>query len=109
MPAHGVVTRVDGAVYVHLHPMGTITKAAQDAFHARDRGDTTESGRLRPRDHAAHVMDESSSADTLPVVAFPYAFPRAGEYRLFVQVKRAGRILTGAFAIAVTDSASARR
>lgn len=109
MPAHGVVTRVDGAVYVHLHPMGTITKAAQDAFLARDRGDTTASGRLRPRDHGAHVMDESSSADAAAVVEFPYAFPRAGEYRVFVQVKRAGRILTGAFAIAVTDAASARR
>ena len=30
-------------------------------------------------------------------VAFPYGFPRAGDYRIFVQVKRAGRIETGVF------------
>jgi len=29
--------------------------------------------------------------------SFPYAFPRAGRYRLWVQVKRQGRILTGVF------------
>jgi hypothetical protein len=42
-------------------------------------------------------------------IEFPYAFPSGGNYRLFVQVKRAGRILTGAFAIAVVEAASDER
>lgn len=107
MPAHGVVSRVDGQVYVHLHPMGTVTTAAQEAFRARDRGDTTESGRLRLQDHNMHTM--VPRLDSISTVEFPYAFPRAGDYRLFVQVKRDGRILTAAFAIAVADSASSER
>jgi len=37
------------------------------------------------------------------VVEFPYAFPRSGSYRLFVQVKRNGHVLTGAYALAVAD------
>ncbi len=105
MPAHGVVTRIDGAVYVHLHPMGTVTRAAQDAFYARDRGDTTQSGRLRLTHPAAHAA--STSATAMNVVEFPYAFPKSGDYRLFVQIKRNGSILTGAFAITVADSAAA--
>lgn len=109
MPAHGVVIRVDGQVYVHLHPMGTVTTAAQAAFLARDRGDTTESGRLRLEAHATHAMTESLVVDTESIVEFPYAFPRPGDYRMFVQVRRAGRILTGAFAIAVAEAAPSVR
>lgn len=105
MAAHAVVARVDGAVYVHLHPMGTVSTAAQDAFLARDRGDTTASGALRTASHAMHGAPASRGEPaTLPgTIEFPYAFPRSGSYRLFVQVKRHGRILTGAFAIVVAE------
>lgn len=103
MAAHGVVVRVDGAVYVHLHPMGTVTNAAQQAFAARDRGDTTDAGRLRLA--ATHVMPATPPAAS---IEFPYAFPKSGSYRLFVQVKRNGRVLTGAYAITVTEAAEAR-
>ena len=105
MSAHGVVTKLDGSVYVHLHPMGTITKAAQDVFLARDAGDTTATG--MPRSHAAHVPASADSTATL--VEFPYAFPSGGNYRLFVQVKRGGRILTGAFALPIADPAPTTR
>jgi hypothetical protein len=109
MSGHGVVVRIDGAVYVHLHPMGTVTMAAQEAFRVRDRGDTTASGRLMLADHAAHPASPRVQRDTVASgVEFPYAFPKPGSYRLFVQVKRNGRILTGAFAVNVADSAAQR-
>jgi hypothetical protein len=47
---------------------------------------------------AMHEMPHSSE------VSFPYAFPAAGHYRIFVQMKRAGRIQTGAFDVDVSGA-----
>jgi hypothetical protein len=34
----------------------------------------------------------------MPVeITFPYGFPQAGDYRLFLQVKRAGQVETAVF------------
>lgn len=111
MSAHGVVVRVDGAVYVHLHPMGTVTTAAQQVFLARDRGDTTKGGIPLLDQHGAHPTDSAAAraASALSAIEFPYAFPKSGSYRLFVQAKRNGRVLTGAFAITVAESTSPTR
>jgi hypothetical protein len=38
------------------------------------------------------TMNVSSSE-----VSFPYGFPKAGLYRIFVQIKRSGRVQTGVF------------
>jgi hypothetical protein len=107
MNAHGVVVRTDGSVYVHLHPMGTITVAAQEAFLARDRGDTTAGGLLQLNEHSRHAPSGVPIDSSAATVEFPYAFPKSGSYRLFVQVRRNGKILTGAFAIAVADTTTA--
>jgi hypothetical protein len=112
MPAHAVVMRDDGKVFIHLHPLGTISTAAQMSFVMREPGDTipgrladrlgTDSSRL----HNAHPVaapsaPEPSRATADPVnggtVHFPYAFPEPGTYRIWVQVKRNRRVLTGAF------------
>jgi hypothetical protein len=34
-------------------------------------------------------------------VGFPYGFPKTGDYRIFVQIKRAGQVETGVFDIHV--------
>jgi hypothetical protein len=80
MLSHAAVTREDGSVFVHLHPMGTVSAVAQARLAA---GDASPS-------HAAHAAPGG-------VVSFPYEFPRPGRYRIWVQVKRDGRVLTGAF------------
>ena len=97
MVAHAVIACSDGSVFVHLHPAGTISMAAQEVFALRDRGDTTARGRLRlPGDSAIqHAMPISGE------FAFPYVFPRPGNYRMWVQFRREGRVLTGVFDVTV--------
>jgi hypothetical protein len=96
MAGHAVVARDDGSVFVHLHPSGTVAMAAQMTFEMRQPGDTVR-GRLGQRiSTAEHTMMSAPLAATSEV-AFPYAFPKAGNYRVWVQVRKAGRILTGAF------------
>lgn len=99
MKAHAVVTRDDGAVFVHLHPSGTISMASQLAFTLRKPSDSTP-GALGGRLAAAErQMTGEGSEDG--IVEFPYAFPRPGHYHIWVQVRRGSKILTGAFALAV--------
>jgi len=81
MAAHLVVASVDGSVFAHLHPSGSISMAAMQRFAGGSGADP----------HAGHAMPLDSR------VTIPYAFPKTGAYRLFVQVKRGGRILTAAF------------
>jgi hypothetical protein len=95
MPGHAMVTRPDGSVFVHLHSLGTISAAAQQRLEQVVRGDTLPGS---PRtDHVMHAVAPTFSGD----VSFPYAFPKAGPYRIWVQVKRSGRVLTASFDVHV--------
>jgi len=104
MAGHAVVTRDDGAVFVHLHPAGTISMASQMALTMRQPGDSV-AGRLGQRINASEAMASAGSIQQHGVVSFPYAFPKPGKYHMWVQVKHAGRILTGAFAFEVLPAA----
>lgn len=98
MAGHAVITKRDGSVFIHLHPSGTVSLASQRTFALRDRGDTTPDGRLR---NSAESLDGAHTAKVNGQIGFPYAFPSAGSYRVWVQVKRSGRVLTGVYDIEV--------
>jgi hypothetical protein len=100
MAGHAVVSRDDGAVFVHLHPSGTISMASQMAFAMRQPGDTI-AGRLGRRMNASGMSHGVPPIPENGVISFPYAFPKPGNYHLWVQVKHAGRILTAPFAVEV--------
>jgi len=100
MPSHAVIVRDnrrdDGQVFVHLHPMGTVSMAAQQAFAAKEM---SEEGKAVPV-----TMPAMSSGDT---ISFPYEFPRPGRYRLWVQVKTGGKVQTGVFDAEVGNKGAA--
>jgi hypothetical protein len=105
MAAHAVVVRDDGAVFIHLHPLGTISTSSQLSFELRTPADSLV-GSLASRLTAADVARATHAAHP-PVsgdVSFPYAFPSAGRYRIWVQVKRGGQVLTGVFDAEVEEA-----
>jgi hypothetical protein len=96
MVSHAVITRDDGSVFVHLHPAGTISMGSQLVYTLRRSTDTT--GILASRITAAEKAAAPMGTEGEPGTAnLPYAFPRPGQYRIWVQVKVKGRVLTGAF------------
>ena len=96
MAAHAMITRDDGAVFVHLHPAGTISVTAQETFLVRQPGDTVR-GELGKRLATMEMGSGERGAVASGEVSFPYAFPQSGHYRLWIQVRHNHRIQTGVF------------
>jgi len=42
-------------------------------------------------------MSSSTAENIAPVVEFPYGFPSAGRYRVFIQMKHGNTVETGVF------------
>lgn len=87
MAGHAVIVSDDFSVFVHLHPMGSVSMASQMKFAERDK--------------LPHVM----TMGVIPsdgTVSFPYAFPKRGRYHVWVQTKVKGEVVTGKFVVNVT-------
>ncbi len=120
MMGHAAVIKDDASVYIHLHPNGTYSSTAVQVLQKR----IDETSNKRPnlnnakkfRDSVDNVLAKLQSMteaerDKLLMgdmkhelnghhggqVTFPYVFPKAGHYRVWLQVKREGKILTGVF------------
>jgi hypothetical protein len=92
MAGHAMINRDDGGVFVHLHPTGSVPMAA----------------RMMAERQVGLAPDMTEHQGRGPIedgrVAFPYAFPSAGSYRVWVQVRRAGGgVLTGVFDLEVEE------
>ena len=81
MAGHAEFVRSDFSVFAHIHPAGSVPMASL----------------MAAREDFGLPMDDSSMHALTDEVSFPYGFPQPGDYRLFVQVKRHGRVQTGVF------------
>ena len=88
MAGHAVFMSVDGTIFAHVHPAGSVSMAAVNLAQAGNM------------DSAMGGMPGMSD-QVGPEVSFPYGFPKPGKYRVFVQVKRAGHVETGSFSATV--------
>ncbi|HEY1470132.1 MAG TPA: hypothetical protein VGF61_13900 [Candidatus Acidoferrum sp.] len=81
MAGHAEFVRSDLSVFAHIHPAGSVPMASLMIVD-QDLGIPMDHGEM----HALRAE-----------FAFPYGFPKPGDYRLFVQVKRHGQVQTGVF------------
>jgi hypothetical protein len=94
MAAHVIVASHDHGVFAHLHPSGSVSMAALQKLTGSP--DPSHRSPSAEADHSAHAGTALEGR-----VDVPYAFPQAGSYRMWVQVKRAGQVHTAAFDVIV--------
>jgi hypothetical protein len=82
MAGHAVFLSTDGNIFAHVHPAGSVSMAAVSLAEGQNS-----MADMKNMKHDAPAAE----------VSFPYGFPKTGEYRIFVQVKRAGKVETAAF------------
>jgi hypothetical protein len=98
MLCHAAVLRSDGSIFAHLHPSGNFSMAAQSFFETKLANETkSESVGTSSDAPQDHMMHHHHSASVSSSVYLPYEFPEPGNYRIWVQIKINGRILTAVF------------
>lgn len=100
MAAHAEIIRSDGTVFAHVHPAGSVSMAALDLA----QNDTVAESRTSQDGSPGGMFGMNMAMPSMsmpsaisPEISLPYGFPQAGLYRIFVQVKRAGRVETAVF------------
>jgi hypothetical protein len=108
MKGHLTLRRDDGSVFTHLHPGGSASMAAMQLSVLRTEGKLPLTAAFGSEDPycqlpAASARDQQwlNGNESSESVSFPYAFPKPGRYRLWVQVKVNRQIQTGVFDVEV--------
>jgi hypothetical protein len=88
MAGHAAFVKTDGSTFAHTHPEGS---AAMPAVMLADQSSMAASGDM------SGMATMSGSDKIEPTVTFPYGFPSAGRYRIFIQMKHGSTVETGVF------------
>jgi hypothetical protein len=95
MLGHAAFVKTDGTVFAHIHPDGTMAMAA--LMMANPQAQMNGKGSSTAMDMEKMPRMDIGSDELPNTVGFPYGFPSAGRYRIFVQMKHGSNIETGVF------------
>jgi hypothetical protein len=94
MAGHAAFVKTDGTAFAHTHPDGS---AAMPAVMLADESSSLSMNGMSD----ASAMDMNGmNMNGEPIsstVSFPYGFPSAGTYRVFIQMKHGSTVETGVF------------
>jgi hypothetical protein len=94
MAGHAAFVKTDGTVFAHTHPEGSAAMAALTLANGGHDG-MNHDGMNMDMPMGMEMSEHSEPISN--TVEFPYGFPSAGRYRIFVQMKHGVTIETGAF------------
>jgi hypothetical protein len=94
MVGHAAFVKDDGSVFAHVHPSGTVSMAALMMAAAQNQAGNDAMATM-PGMAASNAQDQAGGVPN--AVGFPYGFPTAGAYRIFVQMKHGEKIETATF------------
>lgn len=95
MPGHAAFVKTDGTAFAHTHPDGS---AAMPAVMLANESSGTSMSAMHGMDGMAENSTMNMSTEPLSsTVSFPYGFPSAGTYRIFIQMKHGKTVETGVF------------
>jgi hypothetical protein len=111
MRGHLALRRDDGSVFTHLHPGGSASMAAMQLSVLRTEGRLPLAAAFGANDPICQLpatpepewLRGNAGLDG-STVAFPYAFPKPGRYRLWAQVRVRGEVLTGVFDVVASPA-----
>jgi hypothetical protein len=95
MLGHAAFVATDGSAFAHIHPSGSVSMAS--LMMAQGQLPNAKSDADINMSQMDHRSMSASTGGVPSEVAFPYGFPRAGRYRIIVQMKRGDTVETGIF------------
>jgi hypothetical protein len=101
MAGHLIIVKRDLIVFAHIHPAGSMPMAALMLV-----GNSGDGGAAASDSAGSMIMMPAAGmqhdAAMGPEISFPYGFPQPGDYRLFLQIKRGGKVQTAVFDVHVS-------
>ena len=106
MGGHGALISPDNNVFIHFHPIGTISMASQQIFDKQQELATNEKSGIcyygLPID-TAKTYSEGLQSNIGRVSFPPLSLDKAGDYYMWVQVKTEGEVVTEKFSFTVMN------
>ena len=94
MGGHGAILKNDHSIFIHIHPIGTISMASQELYNQNDE---IESSGIcyfgSPDDSLKIYLEDEKSILNFP----PINLEQPGDYIMWIQAKSMGEIITQKF------------
>jgi hypothetical protein len=103
MLGHAAFVKTDGTVFAHVHPSGTVSMAALMMAAAQNHAPQQNPDSMLSMPGMAMANGQPIAGRMPNSVGFPFGFPTAGAYRVFVQMKHGSTVETATFDACATS------